>query len=83
MCTYMNMYVCSFDECIRAWNHHKNTLTRTHTHTTPPLNRLHKGEWLALGTLTLLYLGASMLDEASEIAGAFLTYLIIYMHLCV
>ena len=25
------MYVCSFDECIRAWNHHKSTLTRTHT----------------------------------------------------
>lgn len=35
-----------------------------------PARRLHKGEWLALLTLTLLYLGASMLDEASEISEA-------------
>lgn len=31
---------------------------------------LQKGEWLSLGTLTLLYLGATMLDEASEIGEA-------------
>jgi hypothetical protein len=31
---------------------------------------LHKGEWLSLLTLSLLYLGATMLDEASEIAEA-------------
>ncbi len=44
-----------------------------HTHPPTPLPlgppRLSKGEWAALLTLTLLYLGASMLDEASEIAG--------------
>jgi len=31
---------------------------------------LQKGEWFSLGTLTLLYLGATILDEASEIGEA-------------